>query len=588
MRKKIAVRVSVLLLQFIFMLLSACVISSNPSTMTVQSVPGVLPVNSTAVESEKQEAYYKFMLGVRSELSKNRDDAQEKYELAVKADPSSPYLHARLASIYAGKSNEDKALEHINFALNSTDVDLKTKVFLADILVKLGWRERAIELYDGVIQEDVNNEDVFLKKGILLFSIHKIDEAEHAFQRSISIRPDLPLAYYHLGNVSINRGNLEDAIKNFERAISGKPDFVPAYISLAKVYEEQRLISKAIEVHRTLFDGLLNPPPLVRSELIRLYLSQQDYEPALLLLEDVLREDPNNLEATLRVGLIYVEQKKFQEASVRMKTIINQRPNDVMVRNYLGLIFEQVGAYDDAIKEYVKVLEIDNQYPDSILNLGYLYYRMKDFSKSVPLLRKSLQLQPQRIDSYLILALSLSHLEKYHDAVTVLEQGVALDAKIPDFHYHLGIVHEKLNQSEALIAHMEKTIDLDPTHSEALNYLGYYYVEREIRLEEAMGLIKRAVSLQPDNGYYVDSLAWANYKMGRTDEAVVQLERAVELVPDDPVIVQHLGEVYLTLGDREAARKAWKRALELDPDNQLLKDAFLKHGFGKPNSKDEI
>ena len=135
---------------------------------------------------------------------------------------------------------------------------------------------------------------------------------------------------------------------------------------------------------------------------------------------------------------------------------------------------------------------------------------------------------------------------------------------------------------------MEKTIDLDPTHSEALNYLGYYYVEREIRLEEAMGLIKRAVSLQPDNGYYVDSLAWANYKMGKTDEAVAQLERAVELVPDDPVIVQHLGEVYLTLGDREAARKAWERALELDPDNQLLKDAFLKHGFGKPNSKDEI
>ena len=75
-----------------------------------------------------------------------------------------------------------------------------------------------------------------------------------------------------------------------------------------------------------------------------------------------------------------------------------------------------------------------------------------------------------------------------------------------------------------------------------LNYLGYSWVDKGRNLDEALAMIKTAVDLRPNDGYIVDSLGWAYYRLGRYDEAVTQLERAVELQPDDSVINDHLGD----------------------------------------------
>ncbi|HHZ82611.1 MAG TPA: tetratricopeptide repeat protein, partial [Nitrospirales bacterium] len=453
--------VQILIITLILPLLTiACAVSPQAGTMTVQSAPSPFPTASEVVHSQHHDAYFQFMLAVHDELSRNVDAAHEKYTLALESDPSSPYLHARLAAIYAGKKQEDRAIEHVDAALTQPEIDVVTRVLLADVLVKFGLRERAVKLYDTVIERDSANPDVFVKKGVLLLSLNELDAAKQALRRSIEIRPDLPIAYYHLGRVALGQDEPEHAIQYFERAISGKQDFLPAYLALAKVHEERGAISEAIGLYRTTLDTLPGPLPLLRSELIRLYLGEHSYEPALLLLKDILHEDPHNLEATLRVGLIYVEQKQFEKAAVRLQAVLSQRPNDVMVRDYLGLIFEQSEAYEKAIEQYQQVLTIDDQYLDTIFHLGHLYYRLKNFGESVPLLRKAVQLEPQRIDSYLVLALGLTRLERYHDAVGVLQRGIALDTGVPDLHYHLGIVHEKLDQADKLIAHMEKTINL--------------------------------------------------------------------------------------------------------------------------------
>lgn len=574
-------------LSLVFLVI-ACAGSPQTLNMTVQSVPSQFFSASELSSPQQHEAYFQFIMGVRDELSRNIDSAKDNYERALEFDPSSPYLHARVAAIYAGKKDRDRALGHVDDALKEADIDANTQILLADVLVAIGALERAVTLYDVVIQRDTENHDVFIKKGVLLLSLNKLGEAKQALQRSVDIRPDLPIAYYHLGRVALGQDESEHAVRYFKRAIAGKQDFLPAYLALAKVYEETGSVSEAIEVHREGLMTLRGSPEVLRSELVRLYLKEQSYEPALVLLEEILQENPYNLEATLRVALLYIELQQFSKAATHLQKVVAQRPNDVMARDYLGLVFEESEAYEEAIKQYQHVLAIDDKYLDTIVHLGHLYYRLKNFEESVTLLQRAVQLEPQRVNLYLVLALGLTQLEHYHDAVDVLERGVALGEAVPHFHYHLGIVHEKLDQTAELIAHMQKTIALDPSHSDALNYLGYYYVERGIQLDEAMGLIKRAVSIQPDNGYYVDSLAWAYYKMGRNQEALLQLERAVTLVPDDPVIVQHLGEVYLSLGKQDEARKAWVRSLELNPDNQTLRDVFQKHGFGNPQVKEGI
>ncbi|MEO1368758.1 MAG: tetratricopeptide repeat protein, partial [Acidobacteriota bacterium] len=94
-------------------------------------------------------------------------------------------------------------------------------------------------------------------------------------------------------------------------------------------------------------------------------------------------------------------------------------------------------------------------------------------------------------------------------------------------------------------------------------YLGYTWAERGENLDEALGLIQRAVAADPDNGAYVDSLGWVYYQLGRFHEARPHLEWAARLEPDDATVHEHLGDLYAALGERELSRAAYRRALEI-------------------------
>ena len=109
-----------------------------------------------------------------------------------------------------------------------------------------------------------------------------------------------------------------------------------------------------------------------------------------------------------------------------------------------------------------------------------------------------------------------------------------------------------------------------------LNYLGYSWVDRGVRLEEARDMIARAVKARPDDGYIVDSLGWALYRMGDFEGAVEQLERAVELSPSDPTINDHLGDAYWQVGRKSEARFQWQRAMSLDPPEEIVDDLTVK------------
>jgi tetratricopeptide (TPR) repeat protein len=109
-------------------------------------------------------------------------------------------------------------------------------------------------------------------------------------------------------------------------------------------------------------------------------------------------------------------------------------------------------------------------------------------------------------------------------------------------------------------------IALDPKNAEAYNYVGYMYAERGTNLDEAIKLIGKALDLEPENGYFIDSLGWAYYQQGKYPEALKELKRAVVKTKEpDPVIYEHLGDALVKNGLDEDALAAWEKALQLDP-----------------------
>ena len=141
--------------------------------------------------------------------------------------------------------------------------------------------------------------------------------------------------------------------------------------------------------------------------------------------------------------------------------------------------------------------------------------------------------------------------------------------------YARGITNERLGDWPAAEADFRAALELNPDQPQVLNYLGYSLVEKRIKLEEALGMIERAVEARPDSGYIVDSLGWVLYRLGRFEAAVDPMERAAALLPVDPIVNDHLGDVYWKVGRKTEARFQWHRALsfidedsapEADPD----------------------
>ncbi|MEM6558130.1 MAG: tetratricopeptide repeat protein, partial [Pseudomonadota bacterium] len=125
---------------------------------------------------------------------------------------------------------------------------------------------------------------------------------------------------------------------------------------------------------------------------------------------------------------------------------------------------------------------------------------------------------------------------------------------------------------ESAEADFRAALELNPEHPQVLNYLGYSLVEKQIKLDEALSMIERAVERQPDSGYIVDSLGWVLYRLGRYEEAIGHMERAAELMPVDPVVNDHLGDVLWAVGRTTEARFQWRRALSFINDDTQLQD----------------
>ena len=119
---------------------------------------------------------------------------------------------------------------------------------------------------------------------------------------------------------------------------------------------------------------------------------------------------------------------------------------------------------------------------------------------------------------------------------------------------------------------LRKSIALDPANAaDAYNYLGYMWADHNIHLDEAEEMIKRALQIEPDNGSYLDSLGWVEFRKGRFDQALADLLRAVKnMEHEDAVVFEHIGDIYLKLNRVPQALEAWQKAMKLDPKNKYL------------------
>ncbi len=179
--------------------------------------------------------------------------------------------------------------------------------------------------------------------------------------------------------------------------------------------------------------------------------------------------------------------------------------------------------------------------------------------------------------------------KRYDEAVAAYTKAIGLIPKLEKRHwayfYSRGTCHERLKNWPAAEADLQKALTLFPDQPLVLNYLGYSWIDQGLNLTQGLGLIEKAVSLRPDDGYIVDSLGWAYFRLGDFKEAVKYLERAVELRPDDPTLNDHLGDALWRVGRLTEARFQWDQALSLKPEPEDIDKIKDKLEKGLPAAK---
>ena len=265
-------------------------------------------------------------------------------------------------------------------------------------------------------------------------------------------------------------------------------------------------------------------------------------------------------------------------------------PDNHLITLGLGDAFQGAGRCIDAIDVYETVPAGSGLRRTADIQTGVCYMALERYDDAVTSLLRVADANPGDVEAAMQLGHAYRADSRFEEAAEAYATALAAvpDADHADWrlHYFHGVSLERSKRWPEAEAAFQKALEINPDQPQVLNYLGYTWVDKAIHLDVALDMIKKAVEQRPNDGYIVDSLGWAYYRLGRYEEAVTTLETAVQLRAQDPVINDHLGDAYWMVGRKREAMFQWAHARDLEPDEAELPKilAKLERGLEPPHS----
>ena len=258
-----------------------------------------------------------------------------------------------------------------------------------------------------------------------------------------------------------------------------------------------------------------------------------------------LEEDPDSALLHLNLASICIKDNDAAQAEAQLKQAIDLAPDSVEPHAILALVYTAQNKTELAAGEYTVAL------------------------------KNAARLEPKNIEIYKSLGAIYLQQKKLKEAEGVFKLIQGLDRDDLESHFYLASIYYDLKNFPAAEKELKAALKINPGYHEALNFLGYFYLEQDRNINQAGRLIQKALVSEPENAAYIDSLGWFYFKKGKYKDALEKLEKAASLM-SDPVIYDHLGDVYLKLGNRGDAGINWKKSLNLDSAQEKVKEKLLK------------
>lgn len=264
------------------------------------------------------------------------------------------------------------------------------------------------------------------------------------------------------------------------------------------------------------------------------------------------------------------QRETMDAALIYARLALDLKPDFALAELLVGEIREQQDRNADALAIYQGIAKNSPFYWTAQLRMALVLDALDRDPEARSQLETMAAAHPERAEPLI----ELGDIERSHSnfvaAAAAYDRGLA---RIPNplpqqwrIFYSRGVAYERSNQWPKAEADFKRALELQPDQPLVLNYLGYTWIDKGENLDQGVRMIQRAVELRPSDGYIVDSLGWAYYKLGDFPRATEMLEKAIELLPEDPTINDHLGDAYWQGGRHTEARYQWRRALQFKPE----------------------
>jgi tetratricopeptide (TPR) repeat protein len=492
-----------------------------------------------AAEKEKElEGYRKTLaldpgctelaVTVAYELTKRNDapGAIQVLKDAVKAKPKEPLPLVYLAQLYAKQLKKpDIAQKYAEQALALAPDDFQVHNALYEIQIAAGQPKKAEEVLDRATKSKSTDPQFWIQLG------------------------DLSTRLYLKEDGSSDAAQIQRMNSIYKRAGEFGKDDAAALAKVGDYFVLSRQVPEAIPYYQNALRlrSTGDEPALsnLREKLARAYIVTEQRDLAIELLESVVREAPMRFETYELLGELYLKK----------------------------------GILEKAMRNFEQTLLLDSSRPENYLRLADLYLQLKQTDKAVEMMRTARGKFPDVPQIILSLAVTLSQAKKHTEAMTAFAEAQAeaeqsnQELLTGAFYFQYGAAAEQAGLLDKAAELLRESIRLDPAvAAEAYNYIGYMWVDRDMNLDEAGDMIRKALDAEPDNGAFLDSLGWLHFKKGNYEQALKDLLRASEnLKKEDPVVFDHLGDTYHKLGKTAEALNFWQRSLSLE-DNPKIRE----------------
>jgi len=576
------------------------------SVVLIQGCAQQLRVQETPSDDlgQKLKARDHFTAGIFYQLDNQHERALIEFYEALLYDSSSYTIYNRIADNHMSLGRYESAMRYLQKSLTIQTEVAETYRLLADCYHRLQDDQNAIINLKKVLSLDPYDDN---SRSLLMLLYRKTNDQlglAGQYRDMVNLYGQTEEWIHTAGLIYLRSGNVEEAKNLFLAYLKSDSTSVLILTVLGTAYDMQDDTPNAIKTYQKVLQ--LSPGaeeiasrvyrlarnnndwfvisdvfyPLVRQEpnvtfyrlaLAEAYLYQDKMNEAEEILIPLLSNDPIPWQAFEYLGRIEMDRQNFPLATTYFKRIVENEPDNRVGWIYLGFALTDSDSLEKAEETYRKALKYLPEDPFIWSFHGISLSRLGKDDKALASFEKAIEYDPQNMNALLSYGLTLNRLNQKQQAIGSFKRAMAIDSTDLTAITTLGLIYDELKMYPQLDSLYHQALLIHPENDLLLNNYAYSLAERDMMLEYALSLSKRAVDKQPDNGAYLDTKGWIYYKLGQYDQALIWIKKSLESREESAVVIEHLGDVYLKLGKIDEARIYWRRALMLDQENELLK-----------------